>query len=137
MAWAAAKREFKRWRIARAIRAARAKGHGLYSHEWQRPSGSVEGLSRDIVEWCRHTLSVCRRPMGIDHFDLTLTIEGDGPARTHRMGFLRPGQLYDETGLPVTLEGVLSNVGSEGAGPIRVVASLLSWGDVAYVAMPS
>lgn len=75
--------------------------------------------------------------MGIDHFDLTLTIEGGGPSRTHRIGFLRPGQLYDETGLPVTLDGVFSSLAAESAGSIRVMAALLSWGDVAFVAMPS
>ena len=137
MAFAAAKRAFRRWRISRAIRAARDRGHGLYSHEWNRSPASLDGLSHDVLEWCRHTLALCRRPLGIDHFDLTLTIEGDGPSRTHRMGFLRPGQLYDESGLPVALDQVFSNVPSEGDGSIRVVAALLSWGDVAFVSMPS
>ena len=138
MAFAAARHAFRRWRIARTIRAARDRGHGLYFHEWHRPSGNFEGLSADVVEWCRHTLALCRRPMGIDHFDLTLTIEGHGPSRTHRMGFLRPGQLYDDAGLPVALENVFTMLGDEGAdSPVKVVAALLSWGDVAYVSMPS
>ena len=78
----------------------------------------------------------CRRPNGIDHFDLTLTIHSSGGPRTQRMAFLRPGQLYDETVVPAALTAALASLAlGDPESTVRVAAALLSWGDVAYASM--
>jgi hypothetical protein len=136
VAFIALKRSFRRWRVARAIHAAREKGHGLYFTEWQSSPASAEVLAHDVTQWCRETVARCRRPNGIDHFDLTLTIHSSGGPRTQRMAFLRPGQLYDETVVPAALTAALASLAlGEPESTVRVAAALLSWGDVAYASM--
>ncbi|MEX0782747.1 MAG: hypothetical protein WD557_08860 [Dehalococcoidia bacterium] len=136
MALATFRRSFRRWRVARAIRAAREQGHGLYFTEWQSSPASAETLARDVTQWCRDTVARCRRPNGIDHFDLTLTFHSTGGPRTQRLAFLRPGQLYDESVVPAALSAALAAFAvGDPETTVRVAAALLSWGDVAFASM--
>jgi hypothetical protein len=136
VALAALQRSFRRWRVARAIHAARQRGHGLYFTEWHGSPSSAESLSREITQWCRDTLARCRRPNGIDHFDLTLTIDASGTPHTQRLAFLRPGQLYDESVVPAALAAALASLATtDPESTVRVAAALLSWGDLAYASM--
>lgn len=135
MALAIIRQSFRRWRVARAIHAAREKGHGLYFTEWQGSPKAAELISNDVTQWCRDTIALCRRPMGIDHFDLTLTVHGSGVPHTQRLAFLRPGQLYDES-VPAALAAALTALAvGNPESTVRVAAALLSWGDVAYASM--
>ncbi|MGH2609481.1 MAG: hypothetical protein ACRDHF_10370 [Tepidiformaceae bacterium] len=136
MAVAAVRKSFRRWRVARAIHKARLKGHGLYSTEFEWAPESVGSVSGDITQWCRDTLSLCRRPLGIDQFDLTLTVSGAGRPQTHRMAFLRPSQLYEDAAVPGSLAAALGAlVLASETGTVSVVAALLSWGDIAHATM--
>lgn len=137
MAVAAVRRAFRRWRVARAIHRARRQGHGLYSAEFQWAAESVASVPADITQWCRDTLARCRRPLGIDHFDLTLTVSGAaGRPQTHRLAFLRPSQLYEDAAGPGSLAAALGSlVLASETGTVEVVAALLSWGDIAHATM--
>jgi hypothetical protein len=136
VAVAEVRRSFRRWRVARAIHKARARGHGLYSTEFLWSPECAERVPGDITQWCRDTLARCRRPLGIDHFDLTLTVRGPGKPQTHRMAFLRPAQLYEDAAVPGSLGAVLGSLVVAGeTGTVKVVAALLSWGDIAHATM--
>jgi hypothetical protein len=74
--------------------------------------------------------------MGIDHFDLTLTVHVTGQPHTHRLAFLRPGQLYEESVVPAAVTSALAVLAlGDPAASVRVAAALLSWGDIAYATM--
>ncbi len=136
MAVAEVRRSFRRWRVARRIRSARARGHGLYLTEFLWSPESAGQVPTDITQWCQDTLARCRRPLGIDHFDLTITVNGAGKPRSHRLSFLRPAQLYDDAAVPRSLAAALGSlvVASE-TGTVKVAAALLSWGDIAHATM--
>lgn len=111
---------------------ARKRGHGVYFSEWQAAQ-SLDDLGREIVQWCRDTLARSRRPMGIDHFDLTLTVHADGKPRTHRLALLRPAELYDGGRVAGIVASILAPLSREdGCEPARIAAALLSWGDIAH-----
>jgi hypothetical protein len=122
--------------VARAIQAARRDGHGLYFTEWHASPATAESVGHELTTWCRDTLARCRRPMGIDHFDLTVTVHGDGRPHTQRLAFLRPGQLYEDTVVPAALASAFAALTlGDAESSVRVAAALLSWGDVAYASM--
>jgi hypothetical protein len=122
------------------VRARRA-GHGLYVNEWHLDAAagvSVEELAAQIVDWCRQTIAGCRRPYGIDHFDLALArSRGEqGPPRSAEFRDLHPLDLYGESRVNQRVAAFL-NAGGFAGGPVRVAAALYSWGDAAYAALPA
>jgi hypothetical protein len=137
----------QRERAARRLAAARRAGRGLYLHEWDLAVGA-EGAIRSaaaaetIAAWCRETLGRCRRPWGLDAFDLTVACatHGVGGARRMRLRRLRPANLYTPDGVVRQLAAFLAEhgVSSTGTdpGPIRVAVALWSWGDAAHAALP-
>jgi hypothetical protein len=99
----------------------------------------VGSLVESILGWARQTLAGCRRPYGIDHFDLTLAFRAESEKRVRSLAFdrLRPIDLYQET-FPERLASMLS---TELAGirtsTLRVSAALFSWGEAAHAALPA
>src|SRR5690242_17712901 len=110
-------------RVQRMVEARRA-GHGLYLNEWQLESTAgtaAEILAAPIVDWCRHTIAGCRRPYGIDHFDLALArSRGDDRApRSAEFRDLHPIDLYGDTGVAERVAAFL--IAEEaGNGPVRI-----------------
>jgi hypothetical protein len=125
---------------ARKIADARRKGHGLKVNVWKVESmaaAEMAGLVDSIVGWARHTLAGCRRPYGIDQFDLTLALAPGAGGRMRRLAFdrLRPMDLYQES-FP---ERLASSLAREAGGmqALSVSAALFSWGEAAHRALPN
>jgi hypothetical protein len=126
--------------------AARREGRGLYLRDWQLSanrlgSSEADRLAGEIVDWCRTTIGSCRRPWGIDHFDLTLAVSAPGvtPAQTSSFRELRPLDLYADTRLAQQLIDCLRSrvaAGEALESEIQVAGALFSWGDAAHAALP-
>jgi len=142
---------FQRWQERRRLRqtaerlaAARRAGHGLYLREWcdeQQDASLIEV----ILSWCRETLGGCRRPWGIDQFDLTLacTTPSGEPVRRLSLRRLRITDLYHGDRLAGDLRTLLFGDREQGESDDRrgvvlhVAAALFSWGDAAHAALPA
>lgn len=134
-------------RAARQMGAARRRGLGLFLHEWHVDSAAptadeLEVLLESILAWCRQTIGECRRPWGIDHFDLTLARSGqDGaPAFTLQLRDLRPLDLYAAGPMNERLCAFLAPRGSllkAAPQPVQIAAALFSWGNAADAAFAS
>jgi hypothetical protein len=102
-------------------------------------SADLHGLAESVMLWARQTLAGCRRPYGIDHFDLTLAFRGESNAKIRSLAFdrLRPMDLYEEW-FP---ERLASLIAKELAGAresaLSVSAALFSWGEAAHLALPN
>jgi hypothetical protein len=126
--------------------AARRAGLGMYLSEWQltvddAATGGIESLVDPIVAWCRDTIARCRRPYGIDHFDLALAFSlRDGtPVQSTQFRDLRPADLYDEDGFAGRLAQFLVSkraATTDGTAVLHIAGALFSWGDAAHAALP-
>lgn len=141
----------RRDQLARRIEAARRAGHGVHVQEWRfeaqsngaSPAGhDGHAVEERVTAWCREVLTRCRRPWGIDLFDLTVAwAEGDGE-RPHKVQIrrLRPSDLYGPEPLAAQLRSLLHGSDAPAAraqgGAIHVVAALFSWGDAIHAAIP-
>lgn len=85
--------------------------------------------------WCRETLATCRRPLGINCFDLTLEIATRGrPARTIKLSRVDPGELWGPGHLEAGLAKVLATP-TAGPSGMNISATLFSWGEAAHRAV--
>lgn len=83
-------------------------------------------------------MASCRRPFGIDYFDLRVTL-GDGAYGSLSIQELRPTALYATTleeRIHEFLERRLS-LRAQSAPPLKVSTALFSWGDAANEALPA
>ena len=128
-------------KTSRGIAAARRRGHNTYYGDWHfGMEADAPSVTSSVIGWCRETLASCRRPFGIDYFDLAVTVDGaDGRPGRLSLQELRPGVLYAtslEERLADFLEKCLSAC-REGSRPLRVSTALFSWGDAAHEALPA
>lgn len=124
----------RRRRLTQKLIAARRSGHGLFMHEWRT---TADAIPDSLTEWCRETLSGCRRPWGIGQFDLTIAVSviaGVEPPRTLRLRRLEPAELWSADGLSSHLAGILPATTPE-PGALHVAAALFSWGEAAHLAV--
>lgn len=152
---------WERWRHRRWLRQAatnieraRRLGHGVHlqewEHEWQHNfaaplAGEIEALVEPIIEWCRQTSAGCRRPWGIDYFDLAFACslgsleKTPGPARSVSFRRLRPADLYDLGRLRGELAAFISELSHDApldpVGHCHVAVALFSWGNAAHAAL--
>lgn len=118
----------------------RRRGHGVKLQDWQVESfdpQQSQGLVESVVEWCKRTAGECRRPYGINAFDLTVAfrVDGDKDVRSHTFSRLKPMELYDESFAARLLEMLGLHVARP--APLRISAGFFSWGDAAHQAMIS
>jgi hypothetical protein len=138
----------KRDSLVRRLAHARRTGAGLYLREWFIAADAAtmnlgEAMVEQVIEWCRATIAECRRPWGIDHFELALayaTVDGQ-ICESARFKRLRPMDLYREEGLARRLASFIPATGA-GTHPsalpaIHLAAALFSWGDAAHAALPA
>jgi hypothetical protein len=119
---------------------ARRRGRHLYVRDWHvgvdlSPAEAVEAM----LQWCRETLANCRRPFGIDYFDLFLALStaGDRRARSVEMEKLRIADLYEESFAEKLLGHFRPRDSDEGPHGLRVSLAIFSWGDAAHEALPA
>jgi hypothetical protein len=127
-------RWWRRERLARGHAAARRPRQGRVQPP--RPAAAESGVE-DILAWCRDTLATCRRPWGINHFDLTLDVAATGEApRRISLSRLDPRDLWAADGLHSRLTALLAAPAATTA-PMDISATLFSWGEAAHRALPS
>ena len=116
----------------------RRRGHGVKLHDWEfevfnpaEPHGIVE----NVVDWLKRTAGECRRPYGINSFDLTLAfrVGTDKTVRSLNFKRMKPIELYDDSFSTRLLEALGLHVAAP--APLRVSAGFFSWGDAAHLAL--
>lgn len=116
--------------MSRRLLAARRTGHGRFEHEWRL---STEAAPAELLTWCRETISGCRRPWGIGHFDLSVDFDGaHGHRRTLKLRHVEPGELWPGDSLQDRFAAVWD--GAPAPATVHVSASLFSWGEATYAA---
>jgi hypothetical protein len=145
-------RMLERWRriqakrrLVRQMTRARERGCGVYVVEWTGPAATghdFEQLAEKALDWCRQTVARCRRPWGVDYFDLAVSCarDRDDEPRTQRLAELRPSDLYGEGDLASRLVGFLSSFSGDDqdqSDVVRVCVGLFSWGDALHAALPA
>jgi len=135
---------WQRRQTAKQLARARRSGIGLYVRQWDLALEAAEVEKamtpvETVLTWCRETLGRCRRPWGIDYFDLAIDCTGpDGqPLRTARFSRIRPIELYQDEAITGQIAAALIGAAAVTGAPVRIAASLFSWGDAAFAAMPA
>lgn len=126
-------------RIVREMAEARRSGRGLYIHEWQLLEQSGESPADELLNWCRATLGTCRRPFGIDHFDVSIAVAVGGVAvQSLQYDKRRPQELYGDSSLIADIYSTIAaSIADAGSGAVHIAAALFSWGDAAHAALPA
>jgi hypothetical protein len=134
------KRQLEVAAVNRYVSEARRRGRSHFQKDWHtdafKPS-ALEGLVESMVEWCRGAMAGCRRPYGIDFFDLIVTyrLDEDGKPRSFRLNRLEPMSLYQELLPAQLLERFKHALTIEQPLKVHVSAAFFSWGDAAYKAL--
>lgn len=116
----------------------RRKGHGVRMQDWEIEDFNPEEphtLVENVIDWCKRTVAECRRPYGINSFDLTLAyrLGGDSDVRSLSFKRMRPMELYDDSFANRLLE--VFGLQTAKAVPLRVSAGFFSWGEAAHHAL--
>jgi hypothetical protein len=91
-----------------------------------------------MLRWCQDVLAGCRRPYGLDYFDLAIAMRcGDtGKVEQFTLNKLRPIELYQDS-LTDRLTAMLNKAfASRGLNTIHLSAGLFSWGEAVHQALP-
>lgn len=134
------KRRFRRKSMDIKVREALETGIGLYHSNWEMTAGAEKpGLRPDragkaVIDWCRETMAVMRRPYGIDHVTFAVSLLDGENQEVDRAGFgvLRPTDFYGEGMAVRQLEEVFEVWQSRGllSRARRLSAVMFSWGDM-------
>jgi hypothetical protein len=120
----------------RKMRAERRAGRGVRLEEWRLTADESSSAGAHVLDWCRDVIANCRRPFGIDSFDLAVACRRGviGGVESHRFLRLRPLDLYSD-GFAAQLAALLG-VARQEQSPLVVAAAIFSWGDAAHRALP-
>jgi hypothetical protein len=96
---------------------ARRQGRHIYRESWVLEDGTDPShLAETLLHWSKETVATCKRPFGIDYFDLVLSVGHSGQCLvTVSLEKLRPLMLYAGD-LGEQLGGVLSQTRGEETG---------------------
>jgi hypothetical protein len=126
---------------SRGIKAARRRGSNTYYGDWHfEVEAEAHLISTSLLSWCRDTMATCRRPFGIDYFDLAVAVlDKQGGKRDElSLSELRPGVLYDAASLEDKLVEFIERRGrAMGGSAMHISTALFSWGDAAHEALPA
>jgi hypothetical protein len=142
------RRHMRRRTLARRIEANIRAGIGLYGQEWvldQFPVAprALSDLAEKITTWCAETMATTRRPYGIDQMALALAgaHPGSEPMASAGVSVFRPLEFYQPGGQRERIADFVASLDVEQlnrtARPVRIAATLFSWGDVARAALPT
>ena len=123
-------------RVAKQVTRARQQRRHLYHGAWHFELASDQPHpSRAVLDWCREVIATCRRPFGIDYFDLAIQVREPGRGVVGRLSLveLRPLVLYAGS-LEERLAALFERPGRPA---LHVSASIFSWGDAAHEALPA
>jgi hypothetical protein len=123
--------------LIRAIRDARRQGRGVKLHDWSVAVDAVDSVSAvaaSLLDWCKDTLAGCRRPYGVDQFDLAIAYRGEGQVRNLTFERLRVIELYED-GLAHQVTAALRREIAGLPAALHLTAGLFSWGEALHAAM--
>jgi hypothetical protein len=123
---------------SRGIAKARRGGRHTYRGEWHFDvEAEAQQISSSLISWCRETIATCRRPFGIDYFDLAVAVfDKQGSKRDEfSLSELRPVVLYDGARLEDELIDFIERRRTQDTLHISTV--LFSWGDAAHASLPA
>lgn len=132
-------KRFRRKSMDIKVREALETGIGLYHNNWEMAGPEAAALRSDkalkaVLDWCRETMAVMRRPYGIDHVTFAVSLLDDDNQEVDRAGFgvLRPADFYRDGTAVSQLEEVFSGWQSKGllSRARRLSAVMFSWGDM-------
>jgi hypothetical protein len=134
------KRQHELAAVNRYIAAARLRGRSHFQKDWHTEDfvpSALDGLVESMVEWCRATTGTCRRPYGINFFDLIITyrLGEDGKSRSFRLNRLEPMALYQDSLPKHLLDKLLKAMTPEQPIKVHISAGFFSWGDAAFKAL--
>ncbi len=140
-------RLLRRRALRQEVRRALSSGVGLYHSTWriERSKGSDASahFTSDLVAWCRDTLTGMRRPYGLDHVTLAVSVLGEDGRQiaTASYGVLRPSDFYGSGSAEARIRDTLSRWSDDnvfvGSRSERLSAVLFSWGDLARELLPA
>lgn len=114
------------------------QGVGVHETTWAMSAGDEPGASDEIVQqildWVRESMSMMRRPYGIDHVALALACRdrSGNVLSSSSLGVIRPGSFYGDEGRN-RIAAFLSDVRFVGErAPAQIAVALLSLGDIAF-----
>ena len=117
---------------------ARRQGKGLIVTDWraaETASGPDREFIESIIDWCKDALAGCRRPYGVDQFDLVLSFRANDRTSSLRFNKLRPLQLYDEGFSEEVRKVLLRKFSQADALIVDVKAGVFSWGNALHAAL--
>lgn len=119
------------------MRKARRAGHGIRLEEWRVAPGEYPSAGDRVLEWCREVVANCRRPFGIDSFDLAIACRhaDESSVQSERFPSLHPLDLYNG-GLATKLAALLQNTRRNSCDMI-IAAAVFSWGEAAHQSLPA
>ncbi len=128
-------RLLERRALHQAVRRAIDSGVGLYRMSWPADDRREDGISEEVLAWCRDVLSTMHRPYGVNSVSFALVAHDSGqrPLASARFSVLHPIDFYAmgeaESQARHALrrwfdEGIFSRAG------VRLSAVLFSWGDL-------
>ena len=122
---------------ARKMTQARRAGRGVQVGEWRLSARESSSAGLHVLDWCREVVANCRRPFGIDSFDLAVACRQSAASgiESHRFLRLRPPDLYSDR-FAAQLTALLG-VSRQEQSPVIIAAAIFSWGDAADKALPT
>lgn len=114
------------------------RGVGLRERSWPAPDLSTTGardqVAADILAFVRECMAAMRRPHGIDHVALALSVQsGEGSVLcSSSLGVVRPLDFYRDEG-PAGIRAFIDDAASLSATrPVEITAALVCLGDIAF-----
>ncbi|GAB4329959.1 MAG: hypothetical protein Kow0010_14690 [Dehalococcoidia bacterium] len=114
------------------------RGVGLREHSWATPdlttSDARDRLAADVLAFVRESMASMRRPHGIDHVALALSVQGDDGRVlcSSSLGVVRPLDFYRDEGAAGIRAFIDDAASLSRTGPIEVTAALVCLGDIAF-----
>lgn len=114
------------------------RGVGLRERSWTTPdlatSNARDQLAADVLAFVRESMASMRRPHGIDHVALALSVQ-DEHGRvlcSTSLGVVRPLDFYRDKGATGIRAFVDDAASVAGQGPVEVTVALVCLGDIAF-----
>lgn len=123
----------------RQLERARRQVQGLKVQTWQIGSdgvAEVQAIADSILTWCRESMAACRRPYGVDHFDLAIAVRDGDDVRNVNFSKLRVKQLYEDD-FSDQLRSLLALDPGATVRARHIAVGLFSWGDALHQALAS
>src|SRR5688500_15113957 len=123
--------------IARHMAEARRNGKGVRARDWtfNEAGTDQDHVASQVIAWCQAALAECRRPWGVNRFDLAIALRTGESQNSERLTFTHadPKSLYDGS----IHESLSTWLAARPARPLYMAGAFFSWGEAAFAAVQS